>query len=61
VAKKSIILKSLRKPKYKVRAYLRCRICGRARSVYRNFALCRICLRKLALRGEIPGMRKASW
>ena len=61
MAKKSLIAKSLRKPKFPVRRYLRCRLCGRSRSVYRKFLLCRMCLRKLAHAGEIPGMTKASW
>ena len=61
MAKKSIFLKSLRPAKFKTRAYLRCQICGRARAVYAKLRLCRICLRNLALKGEIPGMRKASW
>jgi len=61
MAKKSLIAKSLRAPKYRVRGYLRCRHCGRPRSVYRKFLLCRLCLRKLAHAGEIPGMKKASW
>lgn len=50
-----------RKPKFKVRAYQRCRRCGRPRAVFRKLGLCRICLRQLAYRGEIPGMVKASW
>jgi small subunit ribosomal protein S14 len=61
VAKKSMIVKSLRKPKFKVRTYNRCKRCGRPRGYYRRFELCRICLRELALGGEIPGMIKASW
>jgi small subunit ribosomal protein S14 len=61
VAKKSLINKANAKPKYKVRGYNRCRKCGRARSVYRKFGLCRICLRNMAHAGEIPGMTKASW
>ena len=61
MAKKSIIEKWKRAPKFKVRAYTRCRRCGRARAVYRKFGLCRICFREMALRGEIPGVRKASW
>ena len=50
-----------RKPKFKVRGYTRCRRCGRARSVYRKFGLCRVCLRELAHAGEIPGLTKSSW
>lgn len=61
MAKTSLIVKSQRKPKFKVRGYRRCGICGRPRAVYRKFGICRICLRERALRGEIPGMRKASW
>ncbi len=49
------------RPKYPVRVYRRCRRCGRSRAFYRDFGLCRICLRELALRGEIPGLVKASW
>ncbi|MAF65125.1 MAG: type Z 30S ribosomal protein S14 [Planctomycetes bacterium] len=61
MAKTSLIVKHARKPKYKVRGYLRCAMCGRSRGVYRKFQICRICLRERALLGEIPGMRKASW
>jgi small subunit ribosomal protein S14 len=48
-------------PKFAVRAKNRCKRCGRAHAYYRKFELCRICLRELALRGEIPGVIKASW
>ena len=61
MASKRWIAKANRKPKFKVRAYTRCKECGRARAVYRDFMLCRCCLRKYALQGMIPGMRKASW
>jgi small subunit ribosomal protein S14 len=61
MAKTSLVIKSQREPKYKVRAYTRCNMCGRPRAVYRKFGICRICLREMALMGEIPGMRKASW
>lgn len=61
MAKKALIEKSERTPKFQVRAYTRCKRCGRPRSVYRRFHLCRICLRELAHAGEIPGVRKASW
>ena len=50
-----------KKPKFKVRQHNRCRVCGRSRAYYRKFELCRICLRTLALRGEIPGVTKSSW
>lgn len=50
-----------KKPKFAVRYKNRCRSCGRARSFYRKFQLCRICLRNLALAGEVPGVTKSSW
>lgn len=61
MAKKSLIEKCNRKPKFKVRAYNRCNLCGRPRAYYRKFGLCRVCLRNLAHEGAIPGLRKASW
>ncbi|MCX7816590.1 MAG: type Z 30S ribosomal protein S14 [Syntrophales bacterium] len=61
MAKKSLIAKAKRKPKFSVRAYNRCPLCGRPRAYYRKFKMCRICLRQRALKGEIPGVIKASW
>ncbi len=61
MAKKALLEKWKRTPKFKVRGYTRCRRCGRPRAVFRRFGLCRICMRQLAYRGEIPGMVKASW
>ena len=61
MAKKALIQKAARKPKFKVRAYTRCARCGRPHSVYRKFGICRICLRELAHEGYIPGMTKSSW
>ncbi len=61
MAKKSMIAKSNRPPKFKVRAYNRCRVCGRPRSYMRKFALCRICFRNLSLEGQLPGVTKSSW
>jgi len=61
VAKKSMIAKQKRTPKFKVRAYTRCERCGRPHSVYRKFKLCRICFRELAHKGQLPGIKKASW
>ncbi len=61
MAKKSLVAKAKRKPKFKVRQYNRCLCCGRPRAFYRKFRLCRLCLRKKALGGEIPGLTKASW
>jgi len=61
VARKSAFAKLRRTPKYKVRHRNRCPLCGRPRAYYRKFNMCRICLRMLSLRGEIPGVIKASW
>jgi len=61
VAKKCLVEKSKRKPRFQVRAHYRCRRCGRPRGYMRKFALCRICFRGLALSGELPGVVKASW
>jgi small subunit ribosomal protein S14 len=56
-----LIVKSRREPKFKVRRHNRCLRCARPRAVYRKFGLCRLCFRELALNGEIPGVRKATW
>ena len=61
MAKKCLIEKAKRKPKFKVRAYNRCRRCGRPRAFIRRYGICRICFRELALDGKIPGVVKASW
>jgi small subunit ribosomal protein S14 len=61
LAKKALIEKSNRPPKFKARAYNRCRRCGRPRAYIRTFQLCRICFRELASEGKIPGVIKASW
>ena len=61
MAKKCLVEKAKRKPKFAVRGYRRCQRCGRARAYIRKFGICRICFREQALRGEIPGVRKASW
>lgn len=61
MAKLSLRVKARLKPKFAVRAYHRCPNCGRSRAYLRKFDLCRICFRKLALSGEIPGVLKASW
>jgi small subunit ribosomal protein S14 len=61
LAKKSLVVKQGRDPKYKARGYSRCRRCGRPRAVFRKFGLCRICLRELAHQGAVPGMTKSSW
>ncbi|MFN2450562.1 MAG: type Z 30S ribosomal protein S14 [Candidatus Baltobacteraceae bacterium] len=61
MAKTALIEKSKRKPKFTVRAHNRCQLCGRPRSVYRKFGMCRICFRENAHKGNVPGITKASW
>ena len=61
MAKTSLIVKASRPPKFKVRRYNRCKLCGRPRGFIRRFQICRICFREMASRGEIPGVVKASW
>ncbi len=61
MATESQIAKSKRKPKFITRRVRRCWRCGRTRGYMRDFELCRICFRELANRGELPGVRKASW
>lgn len=61
MAKKSLIAKQKRKQKYKTREYNRCLLCGRPRGYMRKFKMCRICFRKLANEGLIPGVTKSSW
>ena len=60
MAKKALVQKAARTPKFKVRGYTRCQRCGRPKAVYRKFGLCRICFRNLALAGEVPGVTKSS-
>ena len=61
MAKLSKMAQARRKPKFKVRKYNRCPICGRPRAFLRKFAMCRICFRERALRGEVTGVIKSSW
>jgi small subunit ribosomal protein S14 len=61
MAKKALIEKHSRPAKFGVREYHRCRICGNPRGFMRRFEICRKCFRELAHKGEIPGVRKASW
>ncbi len=61
MAKTALIMKQLRPAKFKARAYHRCGLCGRPRGYLRKFQMCRICFRELALKGEVPGVIKASW
>lgn len=61
MARKALIEKSKRYEDHSTRGVNRCQRCGRARGYMRKFGLCRLCFREKALRGEIPGVRKASW
>ncbi|MDD2606045.1 MAG: type Z 30S ribosomal protein S14 [Candidatus Moranbacteria bacterium] len=61
MAKKSVIAKSQKTPKFSTREVRRCWRCGRKRGYMRKFEICRICFRELASSGEIPGVRKSSW
>ena len=61
MAKKSLVLKQQKTPRFKVRNYNRCKICGRPHAYMRKFGMCRICFRELAYEGQIPGVTKASW
>ncbi len=61
MAKKSMILKQQGKPKFSTRRYNRCKICGRPHAYLRDYGICRICFRELAYKGQIPGVKKASW
>ncbi|MBI2027807.1 MAG: type Z 30S ribosomal protein S14 [Deltaproteobacteria bacterium] len=61
MAKRALIEKSKRKPKFKVRQHNRCPLCGRPRAFLRKFRMCRLCFRKLASRGDLPGVTKSSW
>ncbi|MBT3350005.1 MAG: type Z 30S ribosomal protein S14 [Nitrospinaceae bacterium] len=61
MAKKCLVAKQKKTPKFGVRGYNRCMRCGRPRGFLRRFKLCRICFRELALKGEIPGVTKSSW
>jgi len=61
MAKKSLIAKSLRPPRHSTQAHSRCGICGRPRAFMRKFGMCRICFRRLASIGQVPGVKKSSW
>jgi small subunit ribosomal protein S14 len=61
MAKKSMIIKAQRKPKYMTRRVNRCKVCGRPRGYMRKFQMCRVCFRKYASEGLIPGVTKSSW
>jgi small subunit ribosomal protein S14 len=61
MAKISLIVRANRDPKFSTRKVNRCRLCGRPRAYMRQFALCRICFRQTALKGQLPGVKKSSW
>jgi small subunit ribosomal protein S14 len=61
MAKKSVIARAIKKPKFSTRLVRRCFRCGRKHGYMRDFELCRICFREMASRGEIPGVKKSSW
>jgi len=61
LAKTALMVKAARKPKFSVRGYNRCPMCGRPRAFLRKFGICRICFRTLASEGKLPGVVKSSW
>lgn len=61
MARKALIVKAKQKPKFTTRHHNRCGLCGRSKAFYRKFGICRLCLRKMAHDGVIPGLMKASW
>ena len=61
MAKKAMVVKQQRKQKFSTIEYTRCKVCGRPHSVLKKYGICRICFRELAYKGEIPGVKKASW
>ena len=61
MAKMAMKLKQQKTPKFSTRAYTRCNICGRPHAVLRKYGICRVCFRELAYKGQIPGVKKASW
>ncbi|MBU1048604.1 type Z 30S ribosomal protein S14 [Candidatus Bipolaricaulota bacterium] len=61
MARTALIVKTKRTPKFSSRGYTRCSLCGRPHAYIRDYGICRLCFRKMAHLGEIPGVRKASW
>ena len=61
MARKSMVMKQQKDPKFSTRSSPRCKICGRPHAYLRNYGICRICFRELAYKGQIPGVKKASW
>ncbi len=61
MARKALIIKQKRPQKFSTREYTRCQICGKPRAIFKKYGICRICFREMAHKGEIPGVKKASW
>ena len=61
MAKTSLKVKQSRKPKFSTQFYTRCKLCGRPHAVLKKYGICRLCFRKMANNGELPGVKKASW
>jgi len=61
MARKALINKSKKEPKFSSRGYNRCNLCGRPHEYLRDYGICRLCFRKMAHKGDIPGVKKASW
>lgn len=61
MARKALIEKNNKISKFSIKHRNRCSLCGRARGYMRFFKLCRLCFRKFASQGFLPGVRKASW
>lgn len=61
MSRKSLVAKQKKYNRFSTRSYTRCWLCGWQRSVFQDYLLCRICFRKLAHKGMLPGIRKASW
>ena len=61
MAKKAMILKQQRAQKFSTREYNRCKIWGPHHAYVRKYGICGVCFRELAYKGQIPGVKKASW
>ena len=61
MARKALVFKQSQPQKFSTREYTRCKICGRPHAVLKKYGICRICFREMAYKGEIPGVKKASW
>lgn len=61
MAKECLKFKQRQKPKFGVRGYTRCNLCGRSKGYIRYFGICRICFRENAHKGLLPGVVKSSW